>query len=56
MDGRVRGFSHVARENGFRYNDYYRSLAVARGCVANFEKAVTLMSPPEQQVRHVHSL
>lgn len=43
-------------ENGFRYNDYYRSLAVARGCVANFEKAVTLMSPPEQQVRHVHSL
>jgi LmbE family N-acetylglucosaminyl deacetylase len=43
-------------ENGFRYNDYYRSLAVARGCVANFEKAVTLMSPPEQQVRHVHTL
>lgn len=43
-------------ENGFRYNDYYGSLAVARGCVANFEKAVTLMSPPGQQVRHVHSL
>jgi LmbE family N-acetylglucosaminyl deacetylase len=43
-------------ENGFRYNDYYRSLAVARGCVANFEKAVTLMSPPEQMVRHVHTL
>jgi LmbE family N-acetylglucosaminyl deacetylase len=43
-------------ENGFRYNDYYRSLAVARGCVANFEKAVTLMSPPEQQVQHVHTL
>jgi LmbE family N-acetylglucosaminyl deacetylase len=43
-------------ENGFRYDDYYRSLAVARGCVANFEKAVTLMSPPEQQVRHVHTL
>jgi hypothetical protein len=43
-------------ENGFRYNDYYRSLAVARGCVANFEKAVALMSPPEQQVQHVHTL
>jgi LmbE family N-acetylglucosaminyl deacetylase len=43
-------------ENGFRYNDYYGSLAVARGCVANFEKAVTLMSPPEQEVRHVHTL
>jgi LmbE family N-acetylglucosaminyl deacetylase len=43
-------------ENGFRYNDYYRSLAVARGCVANFQKAVALMFPPEQQVRHVHSL
>jgi LmbE family N-acetylglucosaminyl deacetylase len=43
-------------ENGFRYNDYYRSLAVARGCVANFQKAVALMSPPEQQVRHIHTL
>jgi LmbE family N-acetylglucosaminyl deacetylase len=43
-------------ENGFRYNDYYGSLAVARGCVANFKKAVTLMSPPEQQVRHAHTL
>lgn len=43
-------------ENGFRYDDYYGSLAVARGCVANCEKAVTLMSPPEQQVRHLHVL
>ena len=43
-------------ENGFRYNDYYRSLAVARGCVANFQKAVALMSPPEQQVRHIQTL
>lgn len=43
-------------ENGFRYDDYYGSMAVARGCVANFKKAVTLMSPPEQQVRHVRTL
>ncbi len=43
-------------ENGFRYDDYYGSLAVARGCVANFKKAVALMSPPEQQMRHVHAL
>lgn len=43
-------------ENGFRYDDYYSSLAVARGCVANFQKAVALMSPREQQVRHVDTL
>ncbi|MGO8720478.1 MAG: PIG-L deacetylase family protein [Acidobacteriaceae bacterium] len=43
-------------ENGFRYNDYYGSLAVARGCVANFKQAVALMSPPEQRVRHVRAL
>ncbi|MGC1872986.1 MAG: PIG-L family deacetylase [Acidobacteriaceae bacterium] len=43
-------------ETGFRYNDFYGSLAVARGCVANFKKAVALMSPPEQRVRHVRTL
>ncbi len=43
-------------ETGFRYNDYYSSLAVARGCVSNFKKAVALMSSPEQQVRHVREL
>ncbi|HEX4020828.1 MAG TPA: PIG-L family deacetylase [Acidobacteriaceae bacterium] len=43
-------------ENGFRYNDYYASLAVARGCVANFKKAVALMSPAEQRVRHIRAL
>lgn len=43
-------------ENGFRYNDYYGSLAVARGCVANYSKAVSLMSPPDQRVRHLHTL
>ncbi|MHB1936561.1 MAG: PIG-L deacetylase family protein [Acidobacteriaceae bacterium] len=43
-------------ENGFRYNDYYGSLTVARGCVANFKKAVALMSSPEQRVQHVRTL
>lgn len=43
-------------ENGFRYNDYYHSLAVARGCVAGFSSAVALMSPPEQLTEHVHRL
>jgi LmbE family N-acetylglucosaminyl deacetylase len=43
-------------ENGFRYNDYYRSLAIERGCLSGFAHAVALMSPPEQLVRHVQSL
>ncbi|MGH9451579.1 MAG: PIG-L deacetylase family protein [Terriglobia bacterium] len=43
-------------ENGFRYNDYYHSLAVARGCVAGFTSAVALMSPPEQLTGRVHAL
>ncbi|MES2221153.1 MAG: PIG-L family deacetylase [Acidobacteriota bacterium] len=43
-------------ETGFRYNDYYSSLAIARGCVSNSKKAVALMSPPEQRVRHVRAL
>lgn len=43
-------------ENGFRYNDYYHSLAVARGCVAGFASAVALMSPPEQLTGRVHAL
>jgi LmbE family N-acetylglucosaminyl deacetylase len=43
-------------ENGFRYNDYYRSLAVGRGCLSNSQYAIALMSSPDQFVRHVHSL
>jgi LmbE family N-acetylglucosaminyl deacetylase len=43
-------------ENGFRYSDYYRSLAVARGCVNGSKYAVALMSAPEQLTRHVHAL
>jgi len=43
-------------ETGFRYNDYYRSLAIGRGCLSGFTYAVALMSPPEQLTRHVHAL
>jgi len=43
-------------ETGFRYNDYYRSLAVMRGCQAGFQYAVALMSSPEQREQRVRSL
>ncbi len=43
-------------ENGFRYNDYYASLAVERGCLSNYKHAVALMSPPEQLTRRVTAL
>ncbi len=43
-------------ENGFRYNDYYTSLAVARGCLGGFQHAVALMSSPEQLSRRVERL
>jgi len=42
-------------ETGFRYNDYYASLAVERGCLSNFKRAVALMSPAEQRVQHIHT-
>jgi hypothetical protein len=42
-------------ENGFRYNDYYGSLAIARGCLSNFKRAVALMSPAEQRVLHIRT-
>jgi len=42
-------------ENGFRYNDYYSSLAVVRGCLGNFKQAVALMAPDEQRVRRVRT-
>jgi len=37
-------------ENGFRYNDYYSSMAVAHGCLSNFKRAVALMSSEEQRI------
>ena len=43
-------------ENGFRYNDYYQSLAAMRGALANCRYAVALMSDPEQRTRTVTNL
>ena len=43
-------------ENGFRYNDYYGALAVARGCLGGSKYAVALMSSPEQLTRRVRAL
>jgi LmbE family N-acetylglucosaminyl deacetylase len=40
----------------FRYSDYYSSLAVIRGCVSNFKRAVALMSDPGQRVQRLQSL
>lgn len=40
-------------ENGFRYNDYYSSRAIACGCLSQFKRAVALMSPEEQRVERV---
>lgn len=39
-----------------RYNDYYQSLAVMRGCLSSFDYAITLMSDPDQPKRRIHSL
>ncbi len=43
-------------ETGFRYNDYYRSLAVMRGCLSGFDAAVALMSSAEQREQRLKSL
>ena len=43
-------------ETGFRYMDYYSSLAVMRGCLSGFHHAVALMSNPEERVRRVRAL
>ena len=40
----------------FRYNDYYSSLAVMRGCLANFKYAVALMSDATQRSQRLQSL
>ncbi len=40
----------------FRYNDYYSSLAVMRGCLANFKQAVALMSDASQRSDRRQSL
>jgi LmbE family N-acetylglucosaminyl deacetylase len=43
-------------ETGFRYDDYYQSLAIANGCLSGFQRAVALMSPEEQLTRHARTL
>jgi hypothetical protein len=40
----------------FRYNDYYSSLSVMRGCLSGFKHAVALMSDPGQRMQRLHSL
>lgn len=40
----------------FRYNDYYSSLAVMRGCLSGFQKAVALMSDVNQRTQRLQSL
>ena len=43
-------------ETGFRYNDYYSSLAAMRGCLSNFKHAVALMSDATQRTQRLQSL
>ena len=43
-------------ETGFRYNDYYSSLAVMRGCLSGFRHAVALMSDPNERLNRVRTL
>ncbi|HLZ41064.1 MAG TPA: PIG-L deacetylase family protein [Candidatus Sulfotelmatobacter sp.] len=40
----------------FRYNDYYSSLSVMRGCLSSFKHAAALMSDPDQRMQHLPSL
>jgi N-acetylglucosamine malate deacetylase 1 len=40
----------------FRYNEYYTSLAVMRGCLAGFKYAAALMSDPNQRTERLQSL
>lgn len=40
----------------FRYNDYYSSLAVMRGCLAGAKQAVALMSDPGQRTQKLQSV
>jgi N-acetylglucosamine malate deacetylase 1 len=40
----------------FRYNDYYSSLAVMRGCLSGTKQAVALMSDPNQRTERREAL
>jgi N-acetylglucosamine malate deacetylase 1 len=43
-------------ETGFRYDDYYASRAIACGCLSQFKRAVSLMSPADQRVQNIRAL
>jgi LmbE family N-acetylglucosaminyl deacetylase len=43
-------------QTGFRYHDYYSSLAVMRGCLSGFQRAVALMSDPNQRTSRLRTL
>jgi N-acetylglucosamine malate deacetylase 1 len=40
----------------FRYNDYYSSLSIMRGCLSGFRRAAALMSDVNQRNQRLHSL
>jgi N-acetylglucosamine malate deacetylase 1 len=40
----------------FKYNEYYQSLAVMRGCLSGFQHAVALMRDPHERLFKVKSL
>ena len=40
----------------FRYNDYYGSLSIMRGCLSGFKHAVALMSDPGQRMARLRSI
>jgi hypothetical protein len=40
----------------FRYNDYYSSLSVMRGCVSGYKHAVALMADENQRVQRLQFL
>jgi N-acetylglucosamine malate deacetylase 1 len=40
----------------FRYNDYYSSLSVMRGCLSGFKHAAALMSDSGQRIERLHCL
>jgi LmbE family N-acetylglucosaminyl deacetylase len=56
MDAGVRCLSHVARADGFCYNDHYSSLAVMRGCLSGFRHGAALISSPTERVSRVGAL
>jgi len=43
-------------QTGFRYNDYYSSLAVMRGCLSGFKHAVALMSDTSERITRLRTL